>query len=208
MQGTLSASASQHMLPGIARRAAGMRSLTRQTRGLCSIADRMKSDPTGISFWRQQQNGKVLPELDAQLEAARRALRESRKTSDGSANAYESRSALAVALAKRWRVDQTSAYKSEDEGNVTANYALRVDDDVDLGFLKATIWPKGPDGFKTALIHSVHCDPALPLALVAYPLIAKAFETLTSGDIGVQRVMGIVPLPGQTSLCLHIAVPL
>ena len=147
----------------------------------------------------------VLPELDAQLEAARKAYRESRRTSDGSANAYESRSALAVALAKRWAVDQVSAYKSD--GTVTANYSLRVDDGVDLGFLKATvctahgalprrapptvpptrctadlvprvwlqvtIWPEGDglkrDGFKTALVHSLHCDPALPLALAQYP---------------------------------------
>ena len=49
---------------------------------------------------------------------------------------------------------------------------------------------------RPALLHSLHCDPALPLALAGYPLIVKAFQTLTSDDIGVKRVMGIVPLPG------------
>ena len=164
------------------------------SRGLCSVSRRLASDPTGASFWRTLHLGKVLPELDSQLEAARKAFQQQRKTSDGTANAYESRSALAVALSKRWKADQVSAYKSD--GNVTANYALRVDDDVELGFLKCTIWPEGPDGFKTALIHSLQCDPALPLALAQYPLVTKAMETLTSEDIGVKRVLGIVPLPG------------
>ena len=166
-----------------------------RARHLCSVAQRLVSDPTGASFWRTLQQGKIPRDVDAQLEAARKALRESRKTSDGSANAYESRSALAVALAKQWQVDQVSAYKGED--SVTANYALRTaNGGADLGFLKATIWPSGADGVKTALLHSIHCDPALPLALAGYPLISKSLETLVSEDIGVKRVMGIVPLPG------------
>lgn len=174
-----------------------MRRATTASRALSSVAARLHaSDAVGadVIFWRQVQLGRVLPELDAHLEAARAALVKGKKTSDGTANAYESRSALAVALAKRWSVDQVSADKKPD--SVTATYALRVDEGVDIGFLKATIWPEGPDGFRTALLHSLHCDPAIPTCLAGYPLITKARETLVSEDIGVKRVLGIVPLPG------------
>ena len=48
---------------------------------------------------------------------------------------YESRSALATALSKRWTVDQVSAQKMQ-ESHVMAAYALRVDG-VDLGLPRA-----------------------------------------------------------------------
>jgi hypothetical protein len=67
---------------------------------------------------------------------------------------------------------------------------------VDLGLLRATVWPEGPDGFKTAILHTVQCNPALPLGLAAYPLVSHARATLTAKAIGVERVMGIATLPG------------
>ena len=116
----------------------------------------------------------------AQLEAARRG-------------SYESRSALAISLSKRWKVEQVAAQKLEN--HVLSAYVLRVDG-VDLGLMRGAVWPEGPDGLKTALLFSLHCDPALPLALAALPLVHHARQTLTSEEIGVQRVMGIAALPG------------
>ena len=74
-------------------------------------------------------------------------------------------------------------------------YALRVEG-VDLGLMRAAIWPAGPDGLKTALLFSLQSDPALPLSLAALPLVHHAKAKLTSAELGVRRVMGIAALPG------------
>ena len=58
---------------------------------------------------------------------------------------YESRSALATALSKRWTVEQVSAQKmqtpaeGQKETHVMAAYALRVEG-VDLGLMRAAMW--------------------------------------------------------------------
>ena len=54
---------------------------------------------------------------------------------------YESRSALATALSKRWTVDQVSAQKMQ-ESHVMAAYALRVDG-VDLGLPRPAWYTEG-----------------------------------------------------------------
>ena len=136
-------------------------------RAMCSVAKKLLRED-GAELWRRGQDGKVGPELFTQLEAARRG-------------SQEVRSNLAVMLAARWHVDQVAAQKKDE--NIVATYALRVkqrDDpredqpDVDVGLLRASIWPEGPDGIKTALLFSLQSDPALPLGLAAYPLIAHA----------------------------------
>ena len=158
-------------------------------RAMCSVAKKLLRED-GAELWRRGQDGKVGPELFTQLEAARRG-------------SQEVRSNLAVTLAARWHVDQVAAQKKDE--NIVATYALRVkqrDDpredqpDVDVGLLCASIWPEGPDGIKTALLFSLQSDPALPLGLAAYPLIAHARKLLTSKDIGVERVLAIAALPG------------
>ena len=115
------------------------------------------------------------------LEAARRS------------NNFESRSALAVHLAQSWKVETVAAQKSD--ASVVQTFALRVDD-VDVALLRASIWPEGPDGFKTALLFSLQSDPALPLGLAAYPLVDHARKALTAPDVGVERILGIAALPG------------
>ena len=153
-------------------------------RSLCVAAKKAKLgiDPSGAELWRRAQSAMgILPELAMQLEAARRVA------------TYESRSALAVHLAKRWTVDTVSAQKGET--SVVATYALRVDG-VDLALLRASIWPEGPDSVKTALIFSLQSDPGLPLALAAYPLVEHARKELTSEDVGVERILGVAALPG------------
>ena len=49
---------------------------------------------------------------------------------------------------------------------------------------------------KTALLFSLQCDPAVPLALAAYPLVEHARAVLTSDAVGVERILGIAALPG------------
>ena len=84
---------------------------------------------------------------------------------------------------------------AQTEVNVLAAFVLRADG-VDLGLLRAAIWPEGPDGLKTALLFSMQSDPALPLGLAALPLVHHAKKKLTADEIGVQRVMAIAGLPG------------
>ena len=150
-------------------------------RFLCVAAKkaRLSSDPTGAELWRRNNAG-IPPDLSGQLEAAR-------------TGSYMSRSALAVHLAKRWKAEQVHAQKKE--AHVVATFALRVEG-VDLALLRASIWPEGPDSVKTALFFALQSDPAIPLALAAYPLVDYAGRALTSEDIGVERVLGAAALPG------------
>ena len=68
---------------------------------------------------------------------------------------------------------------------------------VPLAFFERPARPRlEPDAFGFGFALAFGLELALPLALAGYPLIVKAFQTLTSDDIGVKRVMGIVPLPG------------
>ena len=69
---------------------------------------------------------------------------------------------------------------------------------VDVGLLRAAIWPEGPDGIKTALLFSLQSDPALPLGLAAYPLIAHARKLLTSAS-GVEEAAGTAPRRRRSS---------
>ena len=162
---------------GYARRAL---STAAPTLGRTAEASSPKRLADAADFWRRSQDGVVLPELGLKLEAARRG-------------SYESRSALATALSKSWTVEQVTAQMLES--HVLSAYALRVEG-VDLGLMRAAIWPAGPDGLKTALLFSLQSDPALPLSLAALPLVHHAKGKLTSDEVGVQRVMGIAALPG------------
>ena len=114
----------------------------------------------------------VLPELDAQLEAARRG-------------SYESRSALAISLSKRWKVDQVAAQKLEN--HVLSAYVLRVDG-VDLGLCVARFVARG-DGppEDAALLFSLHCDPALPLALAACWQVHQLLRRAAAADVALHR---------------------
>lgn len=149
-------------------------------------------------FWRRhQQKTGVVPELADKLEAAR-------------GSGYANRSALALHLAKSWKVKHADSRMHEEAerctessvtkpGCVVTTFALGVGG-TDLGLLRASIWPEGPDSgaepCKTALLFSLQSDPALPLALAGYPLIEKARDTLTAPTVGVQRLLGIAALPG------------
>ena len=160
-------------------------------RGMCDAARRL-AFRDGAELWRKSQDGIIGPELFTKLEAARQGNQ-------------EVRSALAVALAKRWSVDQVAAKKQDD--SVVSTYALRVkqhdgDEQISVGLLRAAIWPEGPDGIKTALLFSLQNDPALPLGLAAYPLIEHARKLLSSESIGVERILGVAALPG---LCQWIS---
>lgn len=149
--------------------------LSLQRRSLCTVSARVaaRSD-----FWKKMQM--TNSDLEAQLDAAREGTQ-------------EERGALAVQLARRWDVVQISATKQET--NVATTFALQVDG-ARIGLLRASIWPEGKDGFKTAVLSGMHCDPALPLGLAAYPLIQQARSELTKDAVGVQRIMSIASLPG------------
>ena len=158
---------------------------------MCEAAKRL-AFRDGAELWRKSQDGIIGPELFTKLEAARQGNQ-------------EVRSALAVALARRWSVDQVAAQKQDN--SVVATYALRVkqldgEESISVGLLRAAIWPEGPDGIKTALLFSLQNDPALPLGLAAYPLIDHARKSLSSEGIGVERILGVAALPG---LCQWIA---
>lgn len=152
---------------------------------LCTAAaQRVATD----RFWQKLQATGLAstPQLASDLEAAR-------------SGTQDERAALAVALASRWTVQQVAATKQEK--NVASVFALQVDG-ANVGLLRSSIWPAGPDGFTTAVLFGLHCDPALPLALASYPLIEHARKQLTDESIGAQRIMGIAALPG---LCPWIA---
>lgn len=144
------------------------------------MVHRVALDPTVAEFWKKMQTGTESTSFLEQLDEARNGTQ-------------EERAAFAVALAKRWDVVQTSAVKQEN--NVATTFALQVDGNW-LGMIRASIWPEGKDGFKTAVLSGLHCDPALPLALAAYPLIQHARDALTQESVGVQRIMSIAALPG------------
>ena len=147
-------------------------------RRMCTIPQRLAADPSVTEFWKKLQGGS---EFASRLEEARKG-------------SQAERAALAVDLASRWTVEQVAATKQEN--NVGSTFSLRVDG-ATVGLLRTASWPKGPDGIKTAVLHALHCDPAMPLALAAYPLIEHARTTLTHESIGVERIMGIAALPGR-----------
>jgi hypothetical protein len=129
------------MMPLARRAGCARRALSTATLGRTAATLGRETD--AADFWRRSQDGVVLPELSAQLEAARRG-------------SYESRSALATALSKRWTVDQVSAQKMQ-ESHVMAAYALRVEG-VDLGLMRAAIWPSS----MTQDVRHTHRAPTPP----------------------------------------------
>ena len=112
------------------------------------------------------------------------------------------RAELAGSLSSSWEASESGeAQPLPDGAGAVHTFALRSSCGVELASVRAAIFAAGGNAdVATALMFAPACDPALPLALAARPLVAHAVRVATATH-GAERVAAVARLPG---LCAWI----
>ena len=112
------------------------------------------------------------------------------------------RAELAGSLSSSWEACELGeAQTLADGAGAVHTFALRSRCGVELASVRAAIFGAGGNAdVATALMFGPACDPALPLALAARPLVAHAIGVATAAH-GAERIAAVARLPG---LCAWI----